>query len=421
MKNPCGFYKRTFQIEKSENRFFVFFEGVDSCYYLFINGVFVGYNQVSHCVGEFDITDYLKQGENEMWVVVLKWCDGSYLECQDKFRMSGIFRDVYIVERSKHHIKDYFIKQQLDLNEHTAYITIEFKETTQLQKNIVLYDKNNALFNQSSNSDIVKFTIKNPKLWSAENPYLYTLKIETDDEIITDEIGIREIIIKDLVVLINGQNIKFKGVNRHDSYPDSGYVASKEKIMKDLTLMKLHNINAIRTSHYPSSPLFMKLCDRLGFYVIAEADIECHGTIASNAEFNLDNWTILAKDPSFKEAILDRCKRLVERDKNRCSVVIWSLGNESAYGKNFKLAAKQIKKRDNSRLVHYESTYVEKKNKSHEKFIDLDLVSKMYPSPKWIKDNYLNNKKENRPLILCEFCHAMGNGPGDLKDYFELI
>jgi beta-galactosidase len=425
-KNPCGYYMKKLKIQKEANlRYFINFEGVDSCFYLYLNGEFIGYNQVSHSNAEFEITNQIKDGENVLGVIVLKWCVGSYFEDQDKFRMSGIFRDVYILKRPVDFVRDYFVKMKFEENYSIANIFIELNTTTEnLEKTIVFKNPNGeTIENIKTKGNLVNFYLQNPILWTAETPYLYELILKTNEETIVDKIGLREISIDNSVVKINGVAVKFKGVNRHDSYPDTGYVCNREQMINDLSLMKQHNINGIRTSHYPNSPEFMQLCDLYGFYIIDEADIEAHGVVTIAGEKNCSNnlFDLLADDKYYEKIIVDRVKRLVERDKNRASVIFWSLGNESGYGDNFKAAIKYINQRDVSRLIHYESTYVREEKQKAEKFLELDVVSKMYPSIEWIKDEFLADEKEKRPLILCEFCHAMGNGPGDLKDYFDLV
>jgi beta-galactosidase len=424
VQNPCGYYRKNFDFQKEDNkRYFINFEGVDSCLYFFINDEFVGYNQVSHSNAEFEITEYILDGENVIYAIVLKWCDGSYFEDQDKFRMSGIFRDVYIVTRPITFIRDYFVKMNFSDKYKIADVTVEFFQTQlNIEKTVTLKNPDGKDVDIiCTNDSSVNFTIQNPILWTAETPFLYELKIETKEEAITEKIGLREISIENSIVKLNGSAIKFKGVNRHDSYPDTGYVCNIQQMLLDLTLMKQSNINAIRTSHYPNAPEFMQLCDLLGFYVIDEADIETHGVVTSEGGYSTDLFDLLADDIKYRNTIVDRVKRLVERDKNRPCVVFWSLGNESGYGYNFIEAIKYIRLRDSSRLIHYESTYVREEKQNSEKFLELDLVSKMYPTIEWIKDDYLSDKNEKRPLVLCEMCHAMGNGPGDLSDYFKLV
>ena len=429
--NPCGAYVREFMYEIDENapRAYLNFEGVDSCFYVWLNGKYVGYSQVSHSTSEFDVSDILRAGNNRLAVLVVKWCDGSYLEDQDKFRMSGIFRDVYLLKRPEHAVYDYFIKSEIAETE--AVVTVDFKYFDRtVPTDVIIYDSENnvkaaqKISGGDESNKTAALTVPHPKMWSPERPYLYKIEIATENECIVDYIGFRTIEIRDRILYFNGEKIKFRGVNRHDSDPVTGFTISLEQMMRDLTMMKQHNFNAIRTSHYPNAPYFYQLCDKYGFMVIDEADIEAHGPseifYADNTEQNKFNqWNKpFADNPVWEEAIIDRVKLCVERDKNRTCVVIWSMGNESAYGCNFEKALAWTKRYDASRLTHYESARYRNRDKSYD-YSNLDLFSRMYPSFDEIRD-YLDNEPD-KPLILCEYCHSMGNGPGDLEDYFELF
>ena len=413
--DPAGVYSREYVYTLDGMRRILVFEGVDSCLYLYINGKFAGYTQVSHMTSEFDVTDLLREGANVITAAVLKWCDGTYLEDQDKFRLSGIFRDVYMLSRPENRLENYRVKTVLNADKTAAEIQITVQgENAEL----TLTDKEQTeLFKGSvKDGETVKITVKNPNLWSAEIPYLYNLTILTPTEAVGEKIGIRDIAIENSVVKINGVPIKFRGVNRHDSYPDTGSYASVSQMRKDLDLMKRHNVNAIRTSHYPNSPLFYRLCDEYGFYVIDEADYEAHGCYIANNDLkwskSYDGIALLAMDGRFRNAIVDRSKMMVSRDINRPCVVFWSLGNEGGLGANMVAAAEYIKSVDDTRLVHYESVH-KLDDTSDEIF---DLVSRMYP-PTAEMQKLIDEDKYDRPLVLCEYCHAMGNGPGDLEDY----
>ena len=418
--DPVGVYSKEYTYTPDGMRRILVFEGVDSCLYLYINGVFAGYSQVSHMTSEFDITDLLHEGtRNTITAAVLKWCDGTYLEDQDKFRLSGIFRDVYILSRPDKHLETYHIKTVLNVDKSTAKIHITlFGDDAEL----ILADKEkNELFKgKARDGETVVITLENPNLWSAETPYLYGLTILTRYEAIGERIGIRDIVIRNSAVKLNGVPIKFRGVNRHDSYPDTGSYASVAQMRGDLELMKRHNINAIRTSHYPNSPLFYHLCDEYGFYVIDEADYEAHGCeIAYNSlsgSNGREGIALLAKDERFKNAIVDRSKLMVSRDINRPCVVFWSLGNEGGFGANMIAAAEYIKSVDDTRLVHYESVYT--LDDTSDKI--LDVISRMYP-PATEMQKIIDQDRYRRPLVLCEYSHAMGNGPGDLEDYREIF
>ena len=420
-KNPCALYERTFTIKKEADfSYFVNFEGVDSCHYLYINDQFVGYSQVSHSTAEYDVSAFLKDGENKISVVVLKWCDGTYVEDQDKLRMSGIFRDVYLLSRPSRRIQNYRVKTSI--TGETANVLVITEDTcSDLLKTITLKDQTgNVLHQVTTTGTSVSFELEVPHLWTAETPYLYTLELTAENEQIIDRVGVREICIKDKVVYVNGKKVKFKGVNRHDSYTDTGYVASMEQIHHDLTMMKQHNINAIRTSHYPNRPELYKLCDQYGFYIIDECDIEAHGQIDTKAEHDTDGYAQISDNPDWELTIVDRLERLVSRDINRPCVVIWSLGNESGFGYCFKQGIKRIRQMDNSRLIHYESTIVTREKEKDETYEGIDFESIMYPSFEWI-DSFFARENETRPLILCEFAHAMGNGPGSLEEYYDVI
>ncbi len=426
-ENPCGEYVRTFTYHREEGapRAYLNFEGVDSCFYVWMNGSFVGYSQVSHSTSEFDVTDTLKEGENTLCVLVLKWCDGSYLEDQDKFRMSGIFRDVYLLKRPEQGIFDYFVKAQPTEDFKGGNVEITFRYLDRpVPVRASLFDKEDKLIAQADGAEnTVSLHVEEARLWNAEDPYLYTLVLETEDEVITDQVGIREIHTKDGVLYINGVNVKFRGTNRHDSDPVTGFAISPAQLKKDLKVMKEHNINAIRTSHYPNAPWAYQLYDRLGFYVIDEADNESHGTEEvymkdREWEARARMWGIaIADNPEFTEATVDRTRRCVERDKNRPSVVIWSMGNECAYGCTFEAALKWTKEFDPTRLTHYEAVrYVPRDDCD---LSNVDLHSRMYPALTEIHRYF--EEDGSLPYVMCEYCHAMGNGPGDLEDYFALI
>ncbi|KAB8286925.1 beta-galactosidase Bbg1 [Bifidobacterium ramosum] len=574
--NPCGVYIHEFEHTPNPDapRTFLDFEGVDSCFYVWLNGTFIGYSQVSHSTSEFDVTDALVDGMNMLAVLVLKWCDGSYQEDQDKFRMSGIFRDVYLLDRPEDAIRDYFahtaIWRNVDprllddltdaeydaspVDHATVDVDFAFFDDVDVPVTVQLFDADGELVaetqaepidgvadadvandgtaandgdaesddnvadpaddadgeaedalldaaeaaDESAADDLEEGTIESideiaddteptdaeaalhlaiatgtasptivdtdsaagdsaflptaharlvvddPKLWTAETPYLYTIVYTTANETITDHVGIREVSVDGNVVKVNGKPIKIHGVNRHDSDPVTGPVISEAQIMRDLTLMKEHNVNAIRTSHYPNAPHFYDLYDRLGFYVIGEADDESHGTdqeIAEDTSWDASaaRWPrMIADNPAFTAPTVDRVQRCVERDKNRPSIIFWSMGNECAYGCTFEAALAWTQAFDPSRLTHYESARYVTADREYD-FSHLDVHSRMYPSIKDI-DQYFSEegprtpdgKRDGmfggddgdngvKPYFLCEFCHAMGNGPGDLEDYFDRI
>ncbi len=410
---PTGVYKTTYNYTPDGMDKILTFEGVDSCLYLCINGKFAGYTQVSHSISEFDITPFLKAGSNSIACVVLKWCDGSYLEDQDKFRLTGIFRDVYVTSRPKKRIDDFRIISDMDgsltvtLMGCGAALTLRDPEG-----NIVLAA--DAVMGKNT------YKIDNPILWTAETPALYSLTLETEDEIIGEKVGFRSVYIENGVLKLNGKHIKLHGVNRHDSYPDTGYVASEERMYEDLCIMKRHNMNALRTSHYPNAPMLYRFADELGLYVVAEADYEAHGCVDAYNSFKWEHGynaiAIISGDERFKESIIDRERKNVFQQYNHPSVIMWSMGNEAGWGSNTYEAAKLIKEWDSSRILHYESTH-----RMDDTPTDIiDVVSKMYFAPfdmHWIIDD----ENEKRPFFQCEYSHAMGNSNGDLEDYQQVF
>jgi beta-galactosidase len=430
--NPCGLYKRRFRLESKPagRRYYLNFDGVDSCFYCYLEGRYVGYSQVAHGVSEFDITNYIREGENHIAVLVLKWCDGSYLEDQDKFRQSGIFRDVSVLTRPEQHIRDYFVHTRI-MEDCSAEIQIDAAPETLPFEIILLGPDGVELARKNAAAHTAAFRIKDPLLWNAEQPRLYTLLIHGGDEWILQRVGIREVVVKDGVIMLNGTPLRLNGVNRHDSDPVTGAAISREQALRDLALMKRHNINAIRTSHYPNAPWFPQLCDQYGFYLIAESDVESHGVCTIYGGGWENTFGLLAQDSRFEQAILDRVQRNVIRDKNCPSVLFWSLGNEAGYGPNFEKAARWVKQYDPSRLLHYEGSHIETGGHKNDTSL-LDVYSRMYPSLAEIEQYFTTGIPHDpaarpapdgtrKPLILCEYSHAMGNGPGDGEDYFTLM
>ena len=432
-ENPCGAYIKKFIYQRPEktSKAYLNFEGVDSCFYVWVNGTYVGYSQVSHATSEFDVTDVLVDGENILAVLVLKWCDGTYLEDQDKFRMSGIFRDVYLLNRPENVVYDYFTTTEIQKGQSVITVQASYLGNIVPTK-LTLYDAEHKevasqVFQENTGTAYTHkavFVVKEPNLWNPEQPYLYTLVLETEGEVITDRIGIREICVKDAILYVNGTAIKFKGVNRHDSDPVTGFVIGLEQMKKDLQMMKESNFNAVRSSHYPNVPYFYQLCDEYGFFVIAEADNESHGTQSqylkdSSWENVSRRWNERISDnPEFIPATLDRTKLCVHREKNRSCIMIWSMGNECGYGCTFEEALKWTKEFDPTRLTCYESSFYRSDRRKYD-YSNIDIFSRMYPSLEEIQE-YMD-KKPDKPLLLIEYCHAMGNGPGDLEDYFQMI
>ena len=413
--NPCGHYSRNFEIAKKENkRYYINFEGVSSGFYLFINNIFKGYSQVSHCISEFDITDLLNGGSNKIDVLCVKWCTGSYLEDQDMFRLSGIFRDVYILERSPKSIKDIYIKRFFNDNLDEAKIKIE----TNIIPEYSLYDPKGNLIDKNTGYEL---SINSPALWSSESPNLYTLILKFDDEYIPFPLALCKTEIRGNVAYFNNKPIKLLGINRHDSNPKTGYYTDYEHMKNDLMLLKRANVNTIRTSHYPNSPLFIELCEKYGFMLVNEADIETHGMgFEYKDTWDWFRWSKLSTDDEWEESYVDRAKRLFERDKNHGCIIMWSLGNESGAGKNHRAMRKYIKSRDNNAIVHYENSHLEfKAVPEGENFSDIsDVESRMYSSLEYTEE-YAKNKNSKKPFFFCEFACSMSTG--DIHAHADLI
>ncbi|PWM73550.1 MAG: hypothetical protein DBX59_04830 [Bacillota bacterium] len=407
-KNPCGIYTCALNVEKREDKsYYLLFGGVDSCFYLLINGEFVGYSSVSHSPAEFDVTKYLK-AENEITLAVLKYNSGSYLEDQDKLRMSGILREITFIERPKKHLRDFTVHTDAENGEGVVSFTAE--EPCALE----LSYRGKTVARAEGKTAVLR--VKNPALWSAETPELYTLKIECLGETIIEDVAIRRIEQKDGVLLLNGKPVKFKGVNRH-SVTVNGYTETIDDIVNDLKLMKANNVNAIRTSHYPPHPELPRLCDRMGIYLLEEADIECHGTVMEDGRFKDSKHNVLAEDERFTDLFVHRVARMYERDKNRGCILIWSLANESGWGENLIKCAEWLRAKDKTRLLHYEGAWNYEKPVYHKENV-LDMYSRMYAPIDWMKKFV---KKADRPLILCEYAHSMENTGGDTKDYWDAI
>lgn len=433
--NPCGLYERQFEINAetlAAREVRMVFEGVDSCFYLYINHRFVAYSQVSHTTSEVILNDYLVAGQNTVQVLVLKWCDGTYLEDQDKLRLSGIFREVYLLLREKIHPEDLYVRGEVSEDLHHATVRAE----------LTLNGTADVLYRLMSPDDVqvacgtvraedgtatITIPIETPTLWSDETPRLYRLYLTCGDEHIRQEIGLRRFEVKGRVLYVNGQKVKGKGVNRHDSHPRLGAATPMDHILRDLYIMKAHNINMVRTSHYPNDPRFLELCDRLGFYVCDEADLETHG-------FGVDagDWGELTKSAAWAESYLDRAERMMERDKNHACILMWSVGNESGDGENHRLMADYFHRRMPGCIVHSHDASLQalrdyQEAEKHGKKLPtisqdyIDIDSGMYVSPEDIEKYYLKLPVAKKPFFQCEYSHAMGNGPGDLEAYWQQI
>ena len=411
-ENPCWHYRRTFNLSKKQGeRYYINFEGVDSAFYLYVNGQFKGYSQISHAISEFDITELVHNGDNTIDVLVLKWCVSTYLECQDKFRFSGIFRNVYLLIRPEKHITDYKIETKIA----GPNGVVIFYNESEVDIQCVICNQKVLVKAGEQN----KFIIKDIQPWAPETPELYGLYLYANGEKIEEKIGFREVSIDGKVFKINGNPVKLKGVNRHDFNCETAATVSVDDMLNDILLMKTLNVNAVRTSHYPNSPEFYLLCDKYGLYVMDEADLEMHGACTRDGRYETPLWEEYAENEFFAPGITDRHTALVERDKNRTCVIIWSLGNESSFGKAFFEGARYIRKRDKTRPVHYEGLqYADPKYY----YIDMvDMVGMMYPSFQQIREKVLDNPEENRPFVLSEYTHAMGNSFGDIAEYWDMI
>ena len=430
--NPCGLYCRKVMLDGEflKKDIYINFEGVDSCFYLYVNNKFAGYSQVSHMTSEINISHLLSAGENDIKVLVFKWCDGSYLEDQDKYRYSGIFREVFLLRRDKKHIEDVYVKTALSDDFGTATLALDVTADS-LEYAYTLIDPNGdvvAAGNAVSDTEKV-LTLDAPQLWCDEIPNLYTLLLSSGSEVIPFFIGFKDLRVVNSVIYINGKKVKAKGVNRHDSHHLLGSATPMDHIIRDLYIMKRHNINTIRTSHYPNDPRFYGLCDRLGFYVIDETDLETHG--GTTVGF----WDIFTDSPEWTEAYLDRAERMFERDKNHPCIIMWSVGNESGTGRNHAAMYDYFHSRMPSCMVHSEDVsrrwtqygglyYKALQCPEHAVRMDYhkttDILSFMY----WKAENCVALTKHPEvdvPVFLCEYSHAMGNGPGDLKSYWDAI
>ena len=418
MPNPVGSYRRDFTLPDSwkGRDVFIRFNGVEAGFYIWVNGKKVGYSEDSYLPAEFNLTPYLKPGKNVLAVEVYRFTDGSYLECQDFWRFSGIFRDAFLWSAPKTQIRDFFFRTDLDQDYKNATVSLDIEVTGKKSNDEILVKltdlEGKEIATQSARAKMgvnnLQFEVMNPLKWTAETPNLYNLTVLLKQKVKTTDIrnvkvGFRKIeLAKDGQMLINGKSTLFKGVDRHDHSPENGRTVYKEEMEKDVQLMKSLNVNAVRTSHYPNNPYFYDLCDRYGIYVLSEANVECHGLMA------------LSGEPSWKDAFTIRNENMVRRYRNHASIVMWSMGNESGGGDNFLSAERAIKKLDTTRPTHYEG------NSSY-----CDVTSCMYPNVQWLesvgKERLEKSQKGEtvKPHVVCEYAHAMGNSIGNFKEYWE--
>lgn len=414
-ENPAGHYNRKFSISKKIGKeYFINFEGVSSCFYLFVNGRFAAYSQVSHSTSEINITSLIEDGENILDVLVVKWCDGSYLEDQDMFRLSGIFREVYILEREKNSVRDFYIRTSL--NDGLTEGTLSFETDASFSCRLLSSSGEEIAF---SNGESI--SVSSPVLWNSEAPALYTLLVYCGEEIIPFRIGFKRVEIKGNIAYFNNEPIKLYGINRHDSNSETGYYCSTEHMKRDIEIIKAGNCNTVRTSHYPNDPRFAELCDEYGIMLVDEADIETHGMgFEYRDTWDWMRWSKLSTDDEWEESYVDRAARLFERDKNHGCVIMWSLGNESGCGKNHRAMGKYIKSRDPSAIVHYENAHLEfKAVPVGENFSDIsDVESRMYAGLDYTEE-YCKNKSAKKPFFFCEFSCSMSTG--DIHAHCDLF
>ena len=433
-ENPVGLYRRVFTLPESwvGTQVFLNLDGVDSCYYVYVNGEQVGFSKVPHMPAEFDITRYLVAGDNLLAVKVFKWSDGSYLEDQDCWRLSGIFRDVYMISKPHVHVRDVQVRATLvnDYRDGDLLVTAQLANHTEAvaETDVVakLYDGDTCIAEQRAMvrtcpdkliTAEFHFEVPGCRPWTAETPNLYHLTVSKLNDGAVEEVqavtvGFKTVEIKDQQLFVNGVSIKLKGVNRHDTDSELGHVSTMETLVRDVEAMKQNNINTVRTSHYPNDPRWLDLCDRYGLYVIDEADLECHG-MRVNQDAGIDSpydWHTLSDSPEWTKAYVDRAERMVRRDRNHASIIMWSLGNESGFGRNQVAMKECILSIDDTRPVHYEGDY---------EVLISDVQSRMYPSVEELIE--FGQSESEKPFFMCEYAHAMGLGAGSLQEYWDAI
>lgn len=411
--NPVGSYMRTFTVPEAwreEGRMTILhFGGIYSAANVWVNGQYVGYTQGANNDHEFDIAPYLKAGENTLAVQVFRWSDGSYFECQDMFRMSGIYRDVYLCNLPKGAVYDHKVRTKLNNGRAVVVVDLYDREGKATGAELSLYDPQGQLVAKSGASSChpgvgsPALVLSNPQLWSAEQPNLYTLRVVQDGMAFSTKVGIREVKIDGTKLLVNGKRVLLKGANRHDTDPERGRAVTNETMLRDVILMKQNNLNTIRTSHYPNAARMYAMFDYYGLYTVCEADVEDHANQS------------LSSIPSWQPMMVDRINRMVLRDRNHPSVIMWSLGNECGNGDNFEACFDEAKRLDNTRPVHYEGTRI---NRPYGGSRFSDFYSKMYPGQDWMQQNTSGLEK---PMFLCEYAHAMGNAVGNLAEYWDVI
>ena len=427
-ENPAGLYHRLIKIDDLDETadYHLNFEGVDAGFYVWMNDAFVGYGQISHSNNEFDVTPYLVQGDNHLDVLVVQWGDMTYFENQDKFRYSGIFRDTYLVKRAKNRLDDFTLVTDVtsDLSQADIKVAVERKAGNLPVYRYHLLDKEGQVLESGvqPTDETLVLSVDQPNLWTAETPYLYTLLLETDKEVIRQKVGLRTIKRDTTYFYVNHQPIFLIGVNHHDTHPETGATVTVADQRRDLELMKQLNFNSVRTAHYPKSPEFYELCDEMGFYVMSEADLECHQVVDLYGLGHNGNYNMMAIDSQYSDPMVERMAANVIANKNFSSIIMWSAGNESGYGVAIEKALEYGRALDPTRLFHYEGYHWRIKNNEALEYKPelLDMYSRMYASFDEMDELYFKEGID-KPFILCEYIHAMGNGPGDIKDYHDYM
>ena len=408
---PCGFYRRRFSLKKeAQQTYTLCFEGVSAGFYVWVNGAFAGYSQVSHCTGEFDVTPLIADGENVLEALAVKHSTGSYMEDQDFFRLSGIFRDVYILRRDTAHVFDIQCVQCVSEDLGRASLEVRLTAVGDICVKARLVSPDGSLAGTAEGSRTLRFDVASPVLWDPERPRLYTLFLAAGNERIALKPGFKRVEIKGRALLLNGKKIKLRGVNRHDTDPKTGYTVSMETMRREVALLKRANVNAVRTSHYPNDPRFLELCDEAGLLLIDEADLETHGMGYNYGDWYWDYWAHICNDPLWEAQCVDRAARLYERDKNRACVLLWSLGNESGCGENHRKMARYIRGRDEAALIHYENAHLEYAARVGRDLTDIsDVESRMY-APLSYLEAYLKDESLKKPFFYCEYVSAWSTG-----------
>ena len=418
--NPVGSYVRYFDLNDAlkNKRVFISFQGVETAMYVWLNGEFIGYSEDSFTPSEFELTPYIREKDNKLAVAVFKRSSASWLEDQDFWRFSGIFRDVFLYAAPSAHVRDMRVIADYDGTNGIFSATLDIAGKCSVKS--ILTDENGTVIAESNEKESVNWTIENSKPWSAEIPNLYAFTVILTDEggneieVSRTKVGFRRFELKNGIMCLNGKRIIFKGINRHEFDAKTGRAITKEDMLFDIQFMKKNNINAVRTCHYPNNSLWYQLCDAYGIYLIDETNLETHGTWQKLGSTD-PSWNVPGSLPEWKEAVLDRAKSMYERDKNHASVLIWSCGNESYCGEDIAAMSEYFRSVDPTRLVHYEGVF---HNKTYEDVIS-DMESRMYAYPQEIID-YLENDPK-KPYLLCEYMHDMGNSLGGMNSYMDLL